>query len=150
MSTSDQPTTPQAFPSQTWVGFAILLAGQSLLQMGNSFVAVWFTPIMWTGVILLLDGIVYRLRGRSWLMNRRREFPLLVLSSVGVWLLFEAYNQRLVNWLYRGLPASELQRNLGYFWSFATIMPGVFESSDLVLAFLERSKLVRMWISSFI
>ena len=120
-----------------------MLAGQGLLQMGISFIAVWFTPIMWTGVILLLDGIVYRLRGRSWLMNRRREFPLLVLSSVGVWLLFEAYNLRLVNWLYRGLPASELQRNLGYFWSFATIMPGVFESSDLVLALLERSKLER-------
>ena len=102
--------------------------------------ATWLTPVMWTGVILFIDGVVFRLRGRSWIMSRRRELPLLVLASVGVWLIFEAYNLHLRNWRYEGLPASSLARDLGYFWSFATIMPGVFEASDLCLAVLERRR----------
>jgi len=129
--------TPRA-PIYTWIGLAILLGGQALLAIGSSFVATWLTPIMWTGLILFVDGIVYRLRGRSWLTARRREFPLLILASVAVWLLFEAYNLHLRNWRYEGLPDSSLVRDFGYFWSFATIMPGVFEIVDLVHAVMKR------------
>ncbi len=125
-------------PGFTWFGLAILIGGQVLLAAGNSLVATWLTPIMWTGLILFVDGIVYRLRGRSWLMTRRREFPLLVLASVAVWLIFEAYNLHLMNWRYEGLPTNTLARDIGYFWSFATIIPGVFEIVDLVLALIER------------
>jgi hypothetical protein len=132
-------TQTQRFPDFTWIGLAILLVGQALLGAGSSFVATWLTPIMWTGLILFVDGIVYRLRGRSWLMTRRREFPLLILASVAVWLIFEAYNLHMRNWRYEGLPANALVRDIGYFWSFATIIPGVFELSDLVLALIERA-----------
>jgi hypothetical protein len=125
-------------PAHTWIGLAIILGGQALLAAGSSIVATWLTPVMWTGLILLIDGIVYRLRGHSWLMTRRREFPLLVLASVAVWLIFEAYNLHLRNWRYEGLPEISLVRDLGYFWSFATIIPGVFEIADLVEALLER------------
>lgn len=118
----------------------IILGGQALLAAGSAFMATWLTPIMWTGLILLVDGIVYRLRGRSWLSTRRREFPLLLLASVGVWLIFEAYNLHLRNWRYEGLPDDLLVRYFGYFWSFATIIPGVFEIADLVQALLARSK----------
>ena len=125
-------------PGFTWLGLAILIGGQALLALRNSFVATWLTPIMWTGLILFVDGIVYRLRGRSWLMTRRREFPLLILASVAVWLIFEAYNLHLRNWRYEGLPVNTLARDIGYFWSFAAIIPGVFEIVDLVLALIER------------
>ena len=128
-------------PIYTWAGLAILAAGQLLLRTGNAWMATWLTPVMWTGVILLMDGLVFRLRGRSWIMTRRREIPLLVLASVGVWLIFEAYNLHLRNWRYEGLPDSSLLRDLGYLWSFATIMPGVFEATDLCLAILERRPL---------
>ena len=126
-------------PVYTWIGLAIILGGQALLAAGSSFMATWLTPVMWTGLILLLDGIVYRLSGRSWLMTRRREFPLLILASVAVWLIFEAYNLHLRNWRYEGLPDSSLVRDLGYFWSFATIIPGVFEIVDLVQALIDRA-----------
>ncbi|MEN8133384.1 MAG: hypothetical protein ABFS45_25080 [Pseudomonadota bacterium] len=129
--------TPR-IPPFTWIGLAILLGGQALLAGDSSLVATWLTPIMWTGLVLFVDGIVYRLRGRSWLMTRRREFPLLILASVAVWLIFEAYNLHMRNWRYEGLPASTLARDFGYFWSFATIIPGVFEITDLVLALIER------------
>jgi len=126
-------------PAYTWIGLSVILGGQALLAAGSSFLATWHTPIMWTGLILFVDGIVYRLRGRSWLTTRRRELPLLILSSVAVWLIFEAYNLHLRNWRYEGLPTSNLVRDVGYFWSFATIIPGVFEIADLVLALIERA-----------
>jgi hypothetical protein len=130
---------PRRFPTHTWLGLLVLLSSEALLLAGNRFVATWFTPIMWSGYIMAVDGLVFRLSGSSWLTRRRREFPLLVLLSVGIWLIFEVYNFRLQNWLYLGLPGSPFLRNLGYFWSFATIIPGVFETSDLVSALLRRS-----------
>ena len=108
-------TNTPRIPGFTWFGLAILIGGQAFLAAGSSIVATWLTPIMWTGLILLVDGIVYRLRGRSWLMTRRREFPLLVLASVAVWLIFEAYNLHMKNWHYEGLPANTLARDIGYF-----------------------------------
>ncbi len=131
-------STRPTLPVHAWIGAAILVTGQALLLVGVSWMATWLTPVMWTGLILLLDGLVHRLRGRSWLTSRVREFPLLLLVSVGVWLLFEAYNLHLRNWQYTGLPESSLVRDVGYFWSFATIMPGVFQVSELVQALLER------------
>ena len=130
------PIKPNSFrmylPWHGWVGVIIIVTSQLLLYMGNRFVANWLTPIMWTGYIIAVDGLVYRLQGESWLTTRRREFPLLVLVSVGVWLIFEVYNFHLQNWLYQVLPTNPLVRNIAYFWSFSTIMPGVFETANLV------------------
>jgi hypothetical protein len=126
-------------PGHTWIGLLVLAAGQFGLLRGNPLTATWLTPIMWSGYILALDGVNFRLRGQSWLTTRRREFPLLVLLSVAVWLVFEGYNLHLVNWLYRGLPTSALVRDFGYFWAFGTIMPGVFQTADFVEALFERA-----------
>ena len=128
------------FPLYGWLGLFIMLAAELLLLIGNKLVATWFTPIMWTGYILFVDAIVLRVRGRSRLSSNPREIPFLLLISVGVWLLFEAYNLHLKNWLYLGLPIEPFQRNLGFFWSFSTIMPGVFVTIDLVQISLFRGK----------
>ena len=140
MMPSSKTESRQAFPAHTWVGLLVMLGGEILLLAGSRFAATWFTPIMWSGYIMAVDGLVFRLSGSSWLTRRRREFPLLVLLSVGIWLIFEAYNLRLQNWQYLGLPSLPFLRDLGYFWSFATIIPGVFESSDLAGILLRRRK----------
>jgi hypothetical protein len=132
-----KPTSP--VPWHTWIGLLILAGGQTGLYLGSPLVATWLTPIMWTGYILALDGVTFRLRGRSWLTARRREFPLLALLSVAIWLVFEGYNLHLVNWVYGGVPANPWVRDFGYFWAFATIMPGVFETADFVAALFERA-----------
>ncbi|HEY71320.1 MAG TPA: hypothetical protein G4O08_12135 [Anaerolineae bacterium] len=141
MKNTSQKSNTHRLPIHFWVGLLILLAGEVLLLTGSVFAATWFTPIMWSGYILAADGLVCRLSGSSWLTTRKREFPLLVLLSVGIWLLFEVYNLRLRNWHYLGLPGEPFLRDLGYFWSFATILPGVFVSSDLAKILLRRSKL---------
>ncbi|MFN2148039.1 MAG: hypothetical protein ACK2T2_06570 [Anaerolineales bacterium] len=129
------PTIPHAgrrkFPRYTWLGLAILIAGEISLASHIQWVATWFTPIMWSGFILLADGILARSKGSSWLSTRRLEFPFLAVASVLIWLLFEVYNLRLQNWLYRGLPSSGIVRDLGYFWSFATIAPAVLIAAEL-------------------
>jgi hypothetical protein len=126
------PSKRSRIPLYSWAGISIMILAQVALYLGNPLVSVWLTPIMWTGYILALDGLLYRLSGDSWLTSRRREFPLLVLVSVGVWLIFESYNFHLKNWYYDCVPANPHLRNLAYFWSFATIMPGVFLTSELV------------------
>jgi len=139
MTSQDAPVSQRRPVPQLWIGLAGMVAVEILLTTGNPFVATWLTPLMWTAYIAFADGLVCRLRGVSWLADRRREFPLLILASVGVWLVFEAYNLYLRNWVYLNVPADPLLRDIGYFWSFATIMPGVFETSELVLALLDRA-----------
>ena len=123
-------------PGYSWVGLIIMVAAQYALWEKVSWVSTWLTPIMWSGYILLIDGLVHYRRGTSWLTTRKREFPLLLLLSIGIWLVFEAYNLHLQNWLYGGVPASPWLRNLAYAWSFATILPGVFVTSELIYSFL--------------
>jgi hypothetical protein len=119
---------------QAYFGAGIIFTGHLLTQLGIAPVALFFTPIAWTGYILWVDGAVYALRGRSLLRNHPAEFGWLALSSIPLWLLFEAYNLRLSNWIYIGLPANWWIRQLGYAWSFATIWPGIFETAMLLRA----------------
>jgi hypothetical protein len=119
-------------PRWGWVGLAILATGQSLLPLRLRLLSTFFTPIMWTGYVLLADGMVRSLRGESRLGAAPREFASLAFWSVPLWLIFEAYNLRLENWTYVGLPLSALASALGYIWSFATIWPAIFETADLI------------------
>jgi hypothetical protein len=56
----------------------------------------------------------------------------MALVSIPLWLIFEVYNLRLVNWAYFGLPENRWLRSLGYGWSFATITPALFETAALL------------------
>ncbi|MFQ5691632.1 MAG: hypothetical protein ACE5IM_01125 [Nitrospinota bacterium] len=117
-----------------WIGLAILVVVEALLFAGNPVVAYNMTPLAWTGYILFVDGVVHRLRGQSWLTTRRREFWHMLPVSVISWLIYEFYNYWLQGWHYVGLPESLWVRGIGYFWAFATIFPGIFETADLLLA----------------
>jgi len=118
-----------------WLGLVILVAAEGLLFARQRFVATWFTPIAWTGYILLADALILRKRGSSLLHDRPAEAPLMALLSILCWLVFEVYNLRLANWAYVGVPAAPLERTLGYAWSFATIFPGIFQTVDLLDAY---------------
>jgi len=126
----------RAFPAHGWLGLVTLLFAEALLFRGVEPVATFFTPIAWSAYILIADGAVLALTGRSRLNDAPRVLAQLALLSIPLWLIFEAYNLRLANWTYVGLPATPLLRLIGYGWSFATITPAVFETSDLVQALL--------------
>ncbi len=122
------------FPAYGYAGAGVVIAGQLLLIAGVEPVAVYFTPIEWTGYILWADAAVFGLRGRSLLRTYPAEFACIGVFSIPLWLVFEAYNLRLENWIYIGLPRNEWARAIGYAWSFATIWPGIFEIAGLLRA----------------
>jgi hypothetical protein len=115
-----------------WLGLAGMLIATISVARGSAWLARYYTPVMWTGYILLVDAIVFALRGHSLISKSPGDFVLLLWLSVLCWLAFEVYNFKLQNWYYVNVPANMLERNLGYLWSFATIFPGLFESADLL------------------
>ncbi len=131
---SAAPRAARRVPAHAVAGLAILIGAESLLFAGFDPVRTFFTPIAWTGYILLADGAVFSLTGRSQLTTNGAEFFRCAVLSIPIWLVFEAYNVRLKNWAYVGLPDALPLRLLGYGWSFATILPALFETSDLLLA----------------
>lgn len=115
-----------------WVGLGVVIAAEVLLLAGQPFVGQWFTPIVWTGYILFADALALHLNGESLIYDRPREALMMVWISIGCWLIFEVYNLRLRNWHYVNVPENALARNLAYGWSFATIMPGMFVTADVL------------------
>ncbi len=117
-----------------WAGGATILAGEVLFLFRQPLVAIYFTPLVWTGYLLLVDALVGSLTGHSRLERAPWQFLSLAFWSVPLWMIFEAYNLRLKNWAYVGLPDDPLLRDIGYLWSFATIWPAIFLTADLVEA----------------
>jgi hypothetical protein len=115
-----------------WLGALVLLIDQALLPWQLDPPARWFTPVMWTGYILLVDAWVLRRDGRSLLHDRPREALFMATVSIPLWLLFEGYNVRLTNWAYFGVPETPWVAALAYAWAFATIWPGLFETAALL------------------
>ncbi len=124
-----------SFPPHGWLGMVALAAAELLMFRGIEPVATYFTPIAWSAWILVADAAVLAVTGRSRLNDAPLTLARMALLSIPLWLIFEAYNLRLRNWTYVGVPAG-WPGYLGYAWSFATITPAIFETSDLVQALL--------------
>jgi len=137
-------------PWDGWCALAALAAAQWAMFRKIEPVATFFTPIAWTCWIFLVDAALRAMAGpgsepapaagstRStslWVGLPPREKWLMAALSIPLWVIFEIYNLRLVNWTYVGLPENLAARYFGYAWSFATITPGIFATADLIQAF---------------
>lgn len=140
------------FPLHGYIGAAIIGAAEVLLFTGNQLVGHWFTPIIWTGYILFVDGLVFRIKGRSLLVNDRLEFLAVAIISIASWWLFEFYNAPRfwkssleLWWHYHNLEPNLWVRRLGYDWAFATITPALLETAELfgTTIFKERKRAPR-------
>ena len=137
-----------------WLGLVVVLAAEGLLLAGHPVVGRWFTPIVWTGYVLVVDGVVARRSGRSYLTSARVELVLVALASIGCWWLFEWYNaprfwrggaDRVgLWWQYHGLEPDPWLRRVGYDWAFATIFPALFLTAAALRPWLSRLR-VRPW-----
>ncbi|MGQ9695410.1 MAG: hypothetical protein ACUVWV_11770 [Thermodesulfobacteriota bacterium] len=117
---------------QTWLGLAIIMGAEILLFSGNSFVGVYFTPLVWSGYIIFLDSVIYHQKGSSLIRQRLKELLFMLPLSILFWLIFEFYNFFIKNWYYVGLPADPLKRGIGYAWAFATIWPAILLTAEAV------------------
>jgi hypothetical protein len=113
-------------------GLVVMVASETATLAGIEPFASWNTPIAWTGFIVFADSVVYQARGDSWLRTAPREFLVLAMVSIPLWLVFEWFNLFIRNWFYVGLPQNAALRYFGYAWSFATISPALFEGAELV------------------
>ena len=93
---------------------------------------------LWWSYIFAVDFAVCRLRGHSLLRDQPREFLFLAVWSVPVWLVFEMANLRLQNWYYVMSPYGFSWGTLYLVLAFATVLPGIFETTSLVLALMEK------------
>jgi hypothetical protein len=123
------------FPAHGWLGLFALIGCEYLMFHGVEPVATYFSPLAWTSYILIADAAACAITGRSRFREEPRGLLKMAALSIPLWLIFEAYNLRLANWAYVGLPASRIERWFGYAWSFATITPGIFMTAALIESF---------------
>ena len=123
------------FPAYGWLGLFALTACESLMFHGIEPVATYFSPMAWTSYILIADAAIFAISGESRLRGEARGLLKMAALSIPLWLVFEAYNLRLANWAYVGLPQGRIERWIGYGWAFATITPGIFMTAALIELF---------------
>jgi hypothetical protein len=138
-----------------WLGLGIVIGAEAALFLGQPLVARWLTPLVWTGYVLLVDALVARRTGRSYLTTDRVDGVLVALVSIGCWWLFEWYNaprfwrggEALTGlwWQYHGLEPNPWLRRIGYDWAFATIFPALFLTAALLRATIFPRVRVRPW-----
>lgn len=135
------------------IGIILIIFAEGAVILRNRFyfaqlISIWITPLCWWGYIMIIDSIIFYLKGESVMVNHKREFfGMLILSNI-FWIIFEVYNFHLKNWRYMGLPRNPLIKVIGIFLAFATIMPGMFFTAELIQIFgvFDRVKMVKLKI----
>jgi len=122
-------------PAHGWLGLIALVCAEYLMFRGIEPAATYFSPLAWTAYILLADAAIFAISGESRLRDEPRGLLKMAVLSIPLWLIFEAYNLRLANWMYVGLPQGRVERWFGYAWSFATITPAIFITAALIESF---------------
>ena len=140
----------RTFPVHGIFGITILLLSEIFLFKKVDPFYSWFYSFAWWSYILVVDAVIYRLKGNSLILNRTKEFFLMIPWSIFIWLIFEAANLSLQNWYYVNLPHSVVERWCGYAIAYGTVLPGLFETTELLesLGLFKNSKIKKTEISS--
>jgi hypothetical protein len=91
----------------------------------------FFAFSVWT-YLLLADGVLYRLKGSSPLVTRTEEYFVLMLWSMFFGAFFELFNLRLALWQYVQQPDTLSTRWTGRLLSWASILPCLFITQELL------------------
>ena len=129
------PTSGRKMPWFGWLGLGIIIVSEIALWGRFHPAAIVFTPIMWTGYILLVDGWIWMRGGRSYFRDDPRHWPMLALFSVLIWVMFEMFNLKVNAWTYVNFPKNLLIKELDYAWAFATIIPAMLRTRSLFATF---------------
>jgi len=114
------------------IGFGVLIFAEIMMVRRVEPFVSWFYCFAWWSYILICDSLIYKMKGNSLLMNRTKEFFLMMPWSLAVWLFFELVNLSLKNWYYINLPRDLLPRWIGYMVAYSTVLPGIFETTELL------------------
>jgi hypothetical protein len=149
-------------PFTLWLGLAVILVSEALLfsdvlltprgpiksdadvlaipwaESNFRYAARWMafniTPIAWFGYLFFLDGVLTMQRSGSPVRKRPHHFALLALASITIWCIFDTINFYSIKaWNYVGMPSDPFGRSVGYFIAFATIVPGMLMTGQMLL-----------------
>jgi Domain of unknown function (DUF4332) len=139
----------KSFPLHGIFGIIFLLVSEiAVFKKIDPFYS-WFYCFAWWSYIFIIDAVIYRSKGNSLIVNRTKEFLLMIPWSIFLWLIFEAANLSLRNWYYIDLPHAMAERWLGYAVAYGTVLPGMFETSELLesLGLLKKFEIKKTAIS---
>ncbi len=125
----------QALPAYGKAALLVLILAELLLFSGIQPVGDFFFLFVWWPYIFLADAVVMARTGRSLIFRKPLTFLYILPWSVTIWLIFEFYNFRLSNWHYVNLEPVLLLRWICYTLSFATVLPGLFITAELLKAY---------------
>ncbi|MBI3535969.1 MAG: hypothetical protein HY070_00165 [Chloroflexi bacterium] len=150
-----------ALPPYFWLGAALAaffwFASWTRLEILGAYA---FFP-QWLGYILAVDALVAWRKGASLLTRAPRELIARFILSAPIWWVFEGLNNFVLNWHYVGaenysLPQIIAQATI----NFATVIPAVFETTELIstFSFLERFRARRrvafsaraLWVTMYV
>jgi len=109
----------------------LLVAALGMLHKKEPFYT-WFYSFAWWSYILFIESFLFSRGHRSLLFTNPTRFLLLLPLSVTIWLVFEVFNFRLQNWYYLCLPPQRGLRWLGYTIAYATVLPAIFSTANLL------------------
>ncbi|MFH1035153.1 MAG: hypothetical protein V1806_11655 [Pseudomonadota bacterium] len=117
------------------LGLLLWLVTVGHAWFGVEWARLWYYQLAWWGYIIFADGLVKARQGNSLLWDRERAFYFMAFSSTSFWFLFELLNMAaLHNWHYEGVEHVRWLRWLGAHVAFATVVPGVLITFELLTA----------------
>ena len=120
------------------IGIIIIILAQINFFLKIQPFANWYFPLIWFAYILTIDALVFRIKNNSLILNRFKTFLGMAIISSLFWWLFEFTNISIKNWSYSGLEGISLSSNtsLNLFGliAFATVLPALFETTELIRA----------------
>lgn len=119
-------------PVPGFLGLLLILLGEGLSLFPVLPWSQHVFPLFWYGYILVIDSLNLRHHGTSLIFHRRAEFYLMLPISAFYWYLFEWYNLVIQNWLYINAPPEKWIEIPMKIVSFATVIPALFETADLL------------------
>ena len=127
------------YPWWGWAGVAVMVGGWILAWNRFALVAPVqrFTYIpLWMGLIVALNGLVYKRRGRCPLVQDTGRYLTLFPVSAAFWWFFEYLNRYVWNWFYVNvgdvLPVTYIVMAT---ISFSTVLPGILVVAELLGTF---------------
>jgi hypothetical protein len=131
-----ETTDTKKFPIYGWLGIILIIVFWYLNWGLSGLRTDWAFFPLWLGFCLTVDAVVYIIKGTSLIKRNAKRYILLFVISVPVWWLFELFNSLTQNWFYDGKQYfSDLQFFILASISFSTVIPAVFEASELAGTF---------------
>lgn len=91
---------------------------------------------------------VYALKNGRFLVMKKSLFFMIIISA-GFWCIFELINLRIKNWFYINLPEEMLERYLGYFLSYGTVIPAIYVTKEVIQPFIGKIKTKKIYFKNY-